>query len=63
MTLSGSETKTTTTNIFGNCSFAGLPNGVYTVNPDKVGFTFTPAGRTIAIENANVTAQNFRALP
>ena len=63
MTLSGSETKTTTTNIFGNYSFAGLPNGVYTVTPDKAGFAFTPESRSIAIEDANVTAQNFQALP
>ena len=63
MTLSGSETKTTTTNILGSYSFAGLPNSVYTVTPNKTGFTFTPESRTIAIEDANVTAQNFQALP
>ena len=62
-TLSGVMTKTATTNIFGNYSFVGLPNGVYTVTPDKAGFTFTPESRTVTIDDASIKAQNFQALP
>jgi YD repeat-containing protein len=63
VTLSGVMTKTATTNILGNYSFTGLINGVYAVTPNKAGFTFTPESRAIPIEDANVTAQNFKALP
>jgi hypothetical protein len=52
VTLTGSETKTTTTNILGSYSFGGLPNGVYTVIPNKEGFAFTPEGRTVTIDDA-----------
>jgi hypothetical protein len=61
MTLSGAASGTTTTNASGNYTFTGLFNGTFTVTPQKTGYTFTPASRTISISGANVTGQNFTA--
>jgi uncharacterized protein (TIGR03437 family) len=61
LTLTGPVNLTTSTDASGNYSFAGLPNGSYTLTPSASGFTFTPANRAITINGANQTALNFTA--
>ncbi len=58
--LTGASTATTTADAGGNYSFAGLPNGSYTVTPSKTGYTFTPAGQAVTISGASATA-NFNS--
>jgi Carboxypeptidase regulatory-like domain/Divergent InlB B-repeat domain len=59
MTLNGSATGTVTTDFYGNYAFRGLPNGNYTVTPSKAGYTLAPVNRSVTINGANVTNQNF----
>ena len=59
--LSGTSSKSTTTDSSGNYSFSGLANGSYTVTPSKTGYTFSPTSRSVTVNNANVTGQNFTA--
>ncbi len=61
VTLSGAASATTTTDADGNYIFTGLLNGSYTLTPSMAapGYTFTPPSRTVNIEYANVTGQNF----
>jgi hypothetical protein len=61
MTLSGAGTGTTLTDTNGNYSFTGLSNGQYTITPSRTGSTFTPTSRTVTINNASFTGQNFTA--
>jgi Carboxypeptidase regulatory-like domain len=60
MTLSGAASGATTTDGYGKYSFTGLGNGNYTITPDKTGYTFIPASKTVSVNGANVTRQNFR---
>ncbi len=62
VTLSGAANKTATTDNYGNYSFAGLTNGTYTITPAKTGYTFTPTSRTVTVNNANLTGQNFTGI-
>lgn len=57
--LTGTANATTTTNISGIYTFTGLSNGSYTVTPSQAGFSFTPAHRSVTINNANSTGQDF----
>ena len=59
MNLTGSATATVTADASGNYSFPGLANGSYTVTPVHTGWAFTPASRTVTINNANVGSTNF----
>jgi inhibitor of cysteine peptidase len=61
VTLSGSGSGSTTTDSSGNYSFSGLSNGTYTVTPSKSGYTFTPSSRTVTVNGADVTGQDFTA--
>jgi len=61
ITLSGTASKTITTDTSGNYGFAGLINGIYTVTPSKTGYTFSPLNRSVTINNADVSGQNFTA--
>ncbi|MGB5217272.1 MAG: carboxypeptidase regulatory-like domain-containing protein [Smithella sp.] len=61
MTLTGTGSSATTTDAGGNYSFSGAANGSYTITPSKTGYTFSPATRSITVNNANVTGQNFTA--
>ena len=38
-----------------NYTFTGLKNGSYTLTPSKTGCTFTPASRSVTINNSNVS--------
>jgi hypothetical protein len=60
ITLSGTRAGTTITDASGNYIFTGLPIGSYKVAPAKTGITsFSPAERTVTIQGANRTNQNF----
>jgi len=61
MTLSGSASKTTTTDSYGFYSFSGLSNGTYTITPSKTGYTFNPSSRIITMNNSSVTGADFTA--
>ena len=60
--LAGSATSASTTADAGGAySFGALPDGVYTVTPSKIGFTFTPASRTVTITGASAASIDFTA--
>src|SRR5713101_6604995 len=61
LTLGGAANATTTADGLGNYTFAGLPNGTYTVVPSHAGFTFTPTSQSAAVNGTNVSAVNFTA--
>jgi hypothetical protein len=59
LTLGGAANATTTADSLGSYTFAGLPNGTYTIVPSHPGFTFTPTSQTATVSGANVTGVNF----
>jgi hypothetical protein len=63
VTLSGTESATVVADANGNYSFAGLPNGSYSVTPSLNGFTFNPVSRNVSLSGTNQTAVNFTAQP
>jgi hypothetical protein len=58
VTRSGSATPAVT-NSAGYFTFTGVPNGTYTVTPNRSGYTFTPASKSATVSNADATPQNF----
>jgi tetratricopeptide (TPR) repeat protein len=63
ITLSGSQSGTTTTSGAGNYAFSSLAAaGTYTVTPSLSGYTFTPPSQTFSNLSASQTA-NFIAAP
>ena len=50
---------TATTNSSGAYTLSGLANGTYTLTPSLSGYTFSPASRSVTVNSANVTGQNF----
>src|SRR5260370_25165034 len=46
--LSGAASASANADSSGNYTFAGLPNGTYTIAPSHTGFTFTPGTQTMA---------------
>jgi hypothetical protein len=63
MSLSGPIVGTTSTGTGGAYSFSNLIDGSYTVTPSKSGYYFTPASKTVAISNNNLTGIDFTATP
>ena len=61
MALSGTASKTTTTDSDGFYSFTGLINGTYTVTPSKSGYTFEPTSRSVTISGGSVVGKDFVA--
>ena len=59
--LSGPASASATGDSSGNYTFAGLPNGTYTIVPSHASFMFTPASQSMVVNGANVTAANFTA--
>ena len=51
----------TTTGVGGTYSFANMPNGTYTITPSLTGYTFSPSSRSVTVNNADMTGQNFTA--
>jgi hypothetical protein len=48
-----------TTNASGVYTFSGLGNGGYTLTPSLSGYTFSPVNRSVSVNGANVSGQNF----
>ena len=61
MNLTG-ESWTVTADSAGNYSFRKLPPGNYTVTPSLSGYAFSPASRSVTIDNASVNSVNFIAI-
>ena len=61
--LSGSATRAATTGVDGTFVFDDVPEGSYTVTPELVNCTFTPASRTIVVHGGNAGSQDFVGLP
>ena len=61
VTLTGAASMAVTADSSGNYSFTGLPNGSYTITPNKSGFTFSPATLNATVNGANLSGQNFTA--
>ncbi|HEV7395728.1 MAG TPA: carboxypeptidase regulatory-like domain-containing protein, partial [Pyrinomonadaceae bacterium] len=53
VSLTGSASASTVTDVYGNFFFHDLVAGTYTVTPTKPGFTFTPANRVYSNINAD----------
>lgn len=50
---------TATTSTSGTYTLTGLANSTYTLTPSRSGYTFTPTTRSVAVNGANVSGQNF----
>jgi chitodextrinase len=61
ITLTGTGSKSMTTDSGGNYTFTGAANGNYTITPSKTGFSFSPSSISATVNNANLTEQNFMA--
>lgn len=59
VSLGGAATQTATADANGKYAFTGLAAGSYTVAPWKSSVTFTPAGRTVALNGADQTTVDF----
>src|SRR5260370_20456872 len=59
LTLGGAANATTTADSTGRYTFAGLPNGTYTIVPSHTRFTLSPRRRAATVRGANVTGGNF----
>ena len=59
--LSGDASRITKTDSKGNYSFAGLPNGDYTITVAKNGYGFNPQTIIADVVGGNVNGQNFAA--
>jgi formylglycine-generating enzyme required for sulfatase activity len=60
ISLAGTSSGSTLTDSSGNYSFNGVANGNYTITASKTGYTFSPV-RSITVNGANITGQNFTA--
>lgn len=61
VTLGGDYSAVTITNADGYYSFGHLSNGNYTLTPAESGYEFSPTSRSVTINNASSTANNFVA--
>jgi hypothetical protein len=59
LSLSGPVNTTTATDLAGTYYFRDLPPGLYNLQALPVGFSATPAGRSIVITNSNSRQQDF----
>ena len=57
--LRGAASKTATTDASGNYTFTNVGNGSYTVTPSRTGYTFSPTNRSMTVNGAGVTGQDF----
>ncbi len=63
LSLTGADSNSVLTGNDGTYSFTNIQNGSYTMTPFKSGFTFTPQNRTVIVNNANITGQDFAGIP
>jgi len=61
MALTGSGSTNTNTDSSGNYNFPGLQNGTYFVTPSLTGYAFTPVSKSVSVNGANASAQDFTA--
>ncbi len=61
LTLSGSTSRSTTTDSSGKYTFSGIPNGSYVVAASQTGYTFTPSTTSVSVNGASVAGVNFIA--
>jgi RHS repeat-associated protein len=61
VTVSTNTGVTATTLSNGSFSLTGLGPGTYTVTPNRAGYTFTPASRSVTVATVNITGINFTA--
>jgi hypothetical protein len=61
ITLTGTGSKSMTTDSGGNYTFTGAANGNYTLTASKTGYSFTPTSINVTVNNVNVTGKNFTA--
>lgn len=61
LTLVGPVTQFTQTGANGNYTFAGLPDGSYTLSPAKIYHGFNPAQRTLTLSGADTSGMDFSA--
>ena len=59
VSLQGTSSNSATTNSDGTYTFTGIQNGLYTVTPALAGYTFTPANRSVTINNGDMTGEDF----
>jgi hypothetical protein len=45
----------------GNYTISGMDNGIYTLTPSKVDYTFSPSNLVVSVYGANLTGYNFAA--
>ncbi len=62
MKLSGSAITSTLTDASGNYILSGLSNGLYVINPEKSGYSFSPSQKSVNVNNANIGNINFSAI-
>jgi subtilisin family serine protease len=55
----GGYSLTAATSALGKFTVSGAPNGTYILTPSSRGRTFTPANRTVAVQNGNVSGVAF----
>ncbi len=53
----------TTTNASGAYTLSGVVNGTYTLTPSLAGFAFSPTNRSVTVNDANVSGQDFTGTP
>jgi hypothetical protein len=63
VTISGAGAGSLTTDATGNFSFSGVQNGNYTITPSVTGYTFLPVNRTVTVNGASLTGQEFVGVP
>jgi hypothetical protein len=61
ITITGTESLSTSTDASGNYSFGGVVNGTYTVVASNPGVTFAPASQTANVNFSSVSGVNFVA--
>lgn len=61
VSLTGTATASTTTDVRGGYWFSSLANGGYTVTPSKDGYAFGPASVYLTVNSGDVTHQDFAA--
>ena len=55
--------RTAQTDDFGFYALIGIPDGVYTVKPELVGYGFNPETKILTVINADIKNVNFKAAP
>jgi fibronectin type 3 domain-containing protein len=61
VTLSGTSSRSTTTDSSGKYTFSSVPNGSYVVAASQSAYTFTPSTASVSINGASVAEVNFIA--